>query len=388
MRACDRGRRGNSSRRRNVGKRTTGDVGSTRQGFVLMAALWLLVALSAVGLDAALRHRAHRLAAANLLDSARMRAAADAGSEYARSRLTAAMLGRADELRAEASRAARQQGGARAAAGRAGAANARGNSMSSMFRSSDPASDPWRDPSGLVPSQLEWNGVTTSLVLRDPAAALNINTADATMLSQFFSLGLRLDYALANKLAASIMDWRDDDEIPQLNGGEREEYLKDGASMLPSNHAFANVDELRFVKWMTNDIFAAARPYLRVSTGNQININAAPEPVLLAIPGMDQAGAAAIIRARRSGNYPRSTAELWGILPTSTLNAIAMMSPQGGPGQGGLSNSAFARRVSFSTDQVEVIATSSMPGIPVQATTQIIVDRAINGASVSWRRLQ
>jgi hypothetical protein len=100
---------------------------------------------------------------------------------------------------------------------------------------------------------------------------------------------------------------------------------------------------------------------------------------------MDEAGATAILRARRAGTYPRSLAELWGILPTSTMNSIAMLS---GPAPGGLGNSPFARRVIFSTNQVEVIATSSVPGIPVQATTQIIVDRAINGASVSWRRLQ
>ena len=70
-----------------------------RSGFALVATLWLLIALGAVGLDAALRSRARRQAAANVLDGARARAAALAGSEYARSMLTAALLGQAEELR-------------------------------------------------------------------------------------------------------------------------------------------------------------------------------------------------------------------------------------------------------------------------------------------------
>ena len=362
-----------------------------RGGFVLMAALWLLVALSAVGLDAALRHRKHRIAAANLLDQTRMRAAADAGAEYARSRLTSAMLGRVDELRAEA---------ARQNTGRSGRAAGRGNSMREIFQGRDPGLDPWRDPSQLVPPQLEWNGVVTTLAVRDPGAALNINSADATMWSQFFSLGLGIDYALANKLAAAILDWRDADDIPTSNGGERTEYLKDGAPVLPGNREFANIDELRFVLGMNDEIFGAARPYLRSASGGRINVNAAPEAVLLALPGMNREGATAILRQRRAGIYARSLNELMAMLPGSTVNSIMAqsISDQGGRGGGGrgggpggqnsLQSGPFARRVTFSTDQVEILANASVPGNPVEVTSQVIVDRAINGATVSWRRVQ
>ena len=70
-----------------------------REGFVLIAVLWLLVALGAVALDAALRSRARNLTAANFVDEARARGAAQAGVEYARSRLTAAVRDREEELR-------------------------------------------------------------------------------------------------------------------------------------------------------------------------------------------------------------------------------------------------------------------------------------------------
>ncbi|HSR42105.1 MAG TPA: hypothetical protein VLL48_08040, partial [Longimicrobiales bacterium] len=103
-----------------------------RGGFVLVAALWLLVALAAVGLDAALRARERTRAVANVLDQTRARAAAMAGTEYARSRLTAALLGEVDELRSQAlerARGARQR------------RRVMRRSLDRLFRSADPLED-------------------------------------------------------------------------------------------------------------------------------------------------------------------------------------------------------------------------------------------------------
>src|SRR5690606_15115489 len=110
-----------------------------RDGFVLIAVLWLLVALAAVTLDVSLRTRTPRLATANLLDQRQARAAAIAGAEYARSRLTAAMLGRAEELRAQSERDRRGRG-----------RNRRPPSLDDLFEDADPAGDPWRDPVELL----------------------------------------------------------------------------------------------------------------------------------------------------------------------------------------------------------------------------------------------
>ena len=95
-------RRGREGPGQEVSGRPPGSPGrrglGRRDGFALVAALWLLVALGAVGLQTALASRARRQATANLLDEVRARNAVMAGTEYARSRLTAAMLGRAEEL--------------------------------------------------------------------------------------------------------------------------------------------------------------------------------------------------------------------------------------------------------------------------------------------------
>jgi general secretion pathway protein K len=196
---------------------------------------------------------------------------------------------------------------------------------------------------------------------------------------------LRLDYAKAGELTAAILDWRDADDLPRINGGEKDEYVRDGAAMLPGNHVFSTIDELRFVKGMTDEIFAAARPFLVIRTsGRAINVNAAPEEVLLALPGMNPEGAATIVRQRRAGNYPRDIGDLLDMLPSSTRASIIAQ----GTGAPGGPLSAFTRNVTIATEQVEVIAEASVPGSPSHSTTQIMVDRALNGAAVTWRRVE
>ena len=338
-----------------------------RHGFVLIAALWLLIALGAVGLEVSLSSRARRLAAANLIDETRARLAADAGTEYARSRLTSAMLGQADELRADAQRRATTQ----AARDRAGRMD-----MRTLFRQSDPALDPWREPEELVEPTYSLSEVSITLGLRDTGAALNPNEADEDMLRQFLADGLRLDYALADRLTQAILDWRDQDELPRLNGGEREEYEDAGAPVLPANRPFAEITELKYVLGMTTEILEKMEPYLTTVSSGRINVNAAPEPVLAALPGFTPATVAAVVRSRESGNMPRNLAELRALLPSSVTNLLTQNQQE------------FNRRSAFTTDEVEINALVDLPGSPVSARSRIVVSRSTTGAVVVWRKIE
>jgi general secretion pathway protein K len=335
-----------------------------REGFVLIAALWLVVALGAVGLDASLRSRARRLAAANLLDQTRARAVAMGGAEYARSRLTAAMLGRAVELRAAAQNT--QTG--------RGAAPARAANMQQLFRQADPSLDPWREPEELIAAPQTINPALAALELRDTGAALNLNESDENMLRQFFAQGLRLDFAQADQLTQAIMDWRDQDELPRIGGGEREQYIDANAAVLPPNRPFADLDELRHVMGMTAELFTLIRPYLTMVSSGRINVNAAPEPVLLALPGMTPGGVTALLSQRQAGRLPRSEAELRAMLPgnaATTLNAT---------------RTEFNRRATYTTDEVEIAATVDLPGSPIGARVRMVVTRGNTGANVIFRK--
>ena len=337
-----------------------------RDGFALVAALWLLVALSAVGLQTALASRARRQAAANLLDEVRARNAVVAGTEYARSRLTAAMLGQAEELRVEAMERARSSRDQRRAASA---------SIGRLFRSSDPLEDPWREPQALVVPEMTFGDARYAILLRDVGSALNLNQADEEMLRQFFAQGLGLDYADADELAQAILDWRDEDEIPRINGGEREEYLEEGALVLPPNRDFVDVDELRHVRGMTPETYVAAAPHLTLIGDGEINLNSAPEPVLLALPGMDRGAVTQILRLRDSGVLPRSDGQLLALLPSGVGQAIEAQGRN------------FSRRTTYTTNQVVILAQGWVEGGVVHVTSRVVVSRGNAGARVVWREV-
>lgn len=332
----------------------------------MVAALWLLVALGAVGLQAALASQARRKASGNLLDQVRARAAALAGSEYARSRLTAAMLGKAEELRAQAMAQARNP--------RQREMMAR-TSVRNLFRSVNPFEDPWREPQGLVVPEMAFGDARFALLLRDVGAALNLNEATEDMLRNFFSQGMDLDWAEADKLAQAILDWRDEDDIPRINGAEREEYLREGALVLPANRDFVELDELRHVRGMTPELYVRAAPHLTLLGEGRINVNAAPEPVLLALPGVDRGAASAMLRLRDSGYLPRSVQELRALLPGGVAQVIQAQ------------GRSFSDRVSFTTDQVEILSQGWMDGSPVQVTVRTVVSRGNNEAVVVGREV-
>jgi general secretion pathway protein K len=335
-------------------------------GFVLIAVLWLLVALSAVGLHAGLEMRTERLAAANMLDEARARQAALAGAEYARSRLTAALLQRADELRAQTAQAGR--GG-----NQRQQQQSRTRSVQQLFRQANPTDDPWRDPQQLVLSEMAFGDARFSLYVRDAAAVLNLNSATEEMLRNFFSQGLELDFAQADRLTQAVLDWRDSDELPRVNGAEREEYLRAGAAVLPPNRGFPDVDELRHVLGMTPEIFAEALPYLTLRGSGRVNVNAAPEAVLLALPGMTRAAAQELMRLRDAGTFPTSTQELLRALPAAASRPIQAQ------------QQAFNSRVSFRTDEVEIISDGHVEGSVVESRVRLTVIRSDQGAMVVTR---
>jgi type II secretory pathway component PulK len=352
---------------------------ASEQGFILLSVLWLLVALGAVGLHGSLRMKTERIAAANTLDELRAREAAMAGAEYARARLSAAMLDRADDLRAEAAAAQatalQQAQGLRGQAARqAVTAATRPRTLGQLFRQSDPSEDPWRDPEGLVVRDGGLVEAGWDLTLRDPGAAVHLNVADDLSLQAFFANGLGLDAALADQLAQAILDWRDEDDLPRILGAERDAYLAEGAAVLPANRPFREVGELRHVLGMTDEIFQRAEPYLTLVGSGRINLNAAPRPVLLSIPGMTEAGADEFIRLREAGTLPRALGELRQAIPQ---DVIANLTAFGGLGQ----------RVAFQTNEVEILSRGWSRSGGVEVMVRMVVARSDDGALVLWREL-
>ncbi|HEY0035631.1 MAG TPA: hypothetical protein VGB66_03025, partial [Longimicrobium sp.] len=246
-----------------------------RRGFALIAALWLLVALSLVALDLSLRGRARRLAAANAREAAQGRAAAGAGVAHAR-----ALLERRLERAVE-------RGGATVAA----------------------SLDPWRELGSLLPDSQAVPGGWYHVRLRDAGAALNLNRCDEDELRRLL-VALRVDAGDADRIAQAAMDWRDADGLRRGRGAEREEYVRAGAADLPSNAPFVDVAELRRVRGVSDPVFRRVEPFLTVLGSGQVNLGTAPREVLLSLPGINEEAASAIIRRRGGWRGLGSVADL------------------------------------------------------------------------------
>jgi len=325
----------------------------SRNGFILIAALWLIVALSAVGLDAALRSRAERVPAMNQLDLARAREAALAGTEYVRSRLTAALLDREAELRSQAPR---------------GGLSAR--------QISAQMGDTWRAPHELIDAHKIFGDLEFNIDVHDTGLAVNINDANIEMFRNLLAQGFRIDAAVADRIGQAILDWRDENEDPRINGAEAAQYIAEKMPVLPRNQRFATVEEVRYVMHMTPEIFEMIRPYLTVVGSGRININAAPEQVLLSLPTFTPTAVAELIRMRNSGTYPANAGEMF------TLLARAYRQPEATALQD------LNRRITFATNEVEIVAAGRAAGSPRSAIVRTVVARAGDSAPIMWRKFE
>jgi general secretion pathway protein K len=313
-----------------------------RRGFALIAALWLLVALSVVGLEFSLAARQQRLAAANLLEDARGRAAAEAGLAHALARLTA-LARDAESLR--------------------GAADPR------------LLADPWAAAPGLVPDTVALGKARYHLTLRDANGALNVNRAGEDELRNLMA-ALRVDYGRADEIAQSIMDWRDEDDFHRGRGAERDYYLRRGSPVLPRNGPLHDLDELLHVRGMTPEIHARVLPYLTLVGSGRVNLNSADPVVLLALPGMTDEAVAVITRHRRQGRRLGNLFELSQQLSPGARAAFDAHLPQ------------LLARTTMETREVELRGMGWDEGSPVRVSVHALVVRAGGNAFTVWRQLE
>lgn len=303
-----------------------------QRGFALLAALWLLTALSVASLAMAGAARLRRLAATNHAESIRARAAAAAGIEYARARL-------ADRL------------------------------------ASERRSDPWSGIDSLGTDTIALGDVAVTVAVQDVGARLNLNQAGENELRRLL-LALRIDAGEADRLAQTIADWRDPDDLHRARGAERDDYLAAGAVSLPRNGPFQTVSELAGVRGMTRAVLDSLTPYLTLLGDGQINLNAAPAPVLLSLPGINSEAAVALLRLRQQGRVLGAITELERYLPPTARPALTARLAD------------LMTRAVTETREVAIMSEATLPGSPVRARMTGLVVRARDAVFYVWSRVE
>jgi general secretion pathway protein K len=179
---------------------------------------------------------------------------------------------------------------------------------------------------------------------RDLGAALNVNLASESRLRRLF-LALGADYRDVDVAAQSIADWIDADDLHRGRGAEREYYVALRFPYEPRNGPIADLSELRRVRGLQGPLYELAVRYLTVEGDGRINLNAAPAPVLSTLPGIGAEAVRVILEARRRGLFLSNPFEL-----NLRLSAAARARLQD-------SLSELMQLAVFEPRQVEVIST-------------------------------
>jgi general secretion pathway protein K len=167
------------------------------------------------------------------------------------------------------------------------------------------------------------------------AGKVDINAAPEMMLKNLIAnLGVK-DKEL-DIIVDSIMDWKDADNFHRLNGAEDDYYQSLPNPYKAKNANFDTLGELLLVRGVTPDLLYGSGgkkgliDFITVYSGSAtVNINAAPREVIMAVPGMDDGIADAILSYRQAHEI-KSIEEV----RTMVGDQYAFMSPYMSTGEG------------------------------------------------------
>jgi len=116
---------------------------------------------------------------------------------------------------------------------------------------------------------------------------IDINTADPKLL-----LGIMahapVEEDQRTRLVNAIIDWRDEDDLLNIDGAEKNEYKDAGLSYRPRNKPFQSIEELQLVLGVTEPIYKWLEPLVTVNSGQQhVDLQQAPKEVLQMLPEID-----------------------------------------------------------------------------------------------------
>lgn len=290
----------------------------SRRGVALLAALWLVVAIAAVGVQFSLEARERRTIGLLASERGQQRALALGAFQLTRARMEQAL------------RVAPQ-----------------GNNVAVLR-----ASDPWLDVDSLYSGEVYVDSTPVQVIALDLGERLNINTIQEVELQSFLSFLLQ-DMSKAIRLSQAIMDWRDVDTMPRPSGAERDAYVKEELLALPVNGPFREVEELLNVMGMTPEIYAEVRPYLTTRGPGRVNVNTAPVPVLRSLPGMTDATLNRILMLRSQGRRISSPNEIFPPAQTGGGRGAVQVRVAGQVQSQAVQNQ-FQSRISVNAENVEL----------------------------------
>lgn len=241
--------------------RETATIGGNRRGVALMLVLWLIVVVSAIAASVTAATRVDAGVAVNVRARVAGRYAAESGLVLASARLDTLLKGVSSE------------------------------DLPFFFRDLNEKLGDLQDVSV--------GNAQFTIAVEDLSARLDLNQASEDMTSRF--LAQFVDQREARLATLSMLDWRDAGDISVLRGAEAAAYERAGSLFRPTNRPIRRIEELSRILHVGDSLLYRIAPYITVQGDRRININTAPETVLVALPGLTKETAKMLVARRRAG---------------------------------------------------------------------------------------
>ena len=116
---------------------------------------------------------------------------------------------------------------------------------------------------------------------------IDINKADQKQLASLMRLA-PLTEEEQTPLVSAILDWRDADDLINIEGAEKQQYRDAKLKYQPRNKPFQSIEELQMVLGMNESVLDWLEPRITVYSGSsQVDLSKASREVLLTVPGID-----------------------------------------------------------------------------------------------------
>jgi len=210
---------------------------------------------------------------------------------------------------------------------------------------------------------------TCGATLRPAGTTIDANTADDTTLTRLF-VAAGFTVAQGDSLADAILDWRDPDDVPRPFGAEADWYIAHNR-VPPRNGRFADVRELHRVRGLEQ--FDGLDSLLGVDS-DRVVIDRAPLAVISALPGFSDEAIDRMAELRARGARTASLLEF-----SSTLSPDARATL--------LASYSDLSRATTTDPDAWIITARGWSGFPrVTADVELRVVRAGSRAAIVRRR--
>lgn len=192
-----------------------------------------------------------------------------------------------------------------------------------MLLNSD-AEQQWQSNNSLY--EVNYAGKNIRILIANESGKISINYADKQQLLDLLNFA-QVEEAKADSLSDAIIDWRDKDDLMELNGAEEQQYNEAEFKYSPRNSEFKSTEELQMVMGMTPEIYQQIEGMISVYTKKaDINSATASRSVLLTLPEATEALVDEYMqqRAESQRNMQEIMAPSW-YSATSTSSSVYMI---------------------------------------------------------------